>query len=160
MKSQNSSKETEDRARAIAESLGANFSVQSIDDTTESLKNTFAKAHEVNLTFQHPDYRARIALENIQARARMVLAYMNAQMLPVTHGLKGSLLVLGSSNVDESLVGYLTKYDCSSADLNPIGSINKIDLKLFLHDFADRGHEPFYAYVLNLIDLPRFPVFV
>jgi len=28
---------------------------------------------------------------------------------------------LGSANVDEGLRGYLTKYDCSSADVNPIG---------------------------------------
>ena len=28
------------------------------------------------------------------------------------------LLVLGSANVDEALRGYMTKYDCSSADLN------------------------------------------
>jgi NAD+ synthase (glutamine-hydrolysing) len=33
----------------------------------------------------------------------------------------GSLLVLGSANVQEALRGYLTKYDCSSADINPIG---------------------------------------
>uniref|UniRef100_A0A914QFA9 Glutamine-dependent NAD(+) synthetase n=1 Tax=Panagrolaimus davidi TaxID=227884 RepID=A0A914QFA9_9BILA len=147
MKSKNSSKETEQRAQAIADSIGANFTVQSIDATVESLKETFSKAHEVNLTHEHPDYRARLALENIQARARMVLAYMNAQLLPVTNGLEGYLLVLGSSNVDESLVGYLTKYDCSSADINPIGSINKIDLKMFLKDFADRGFAPFHDVV-------------
>lgn len=35
---------------------------------------------------------------------------------------QGFLLVLGSANVDESLRGYLTKYDCSSADINPIGA--------------------------------------
>jgi len=44
----------------------------------------------------------------------------------------GSLLVLGSANVDEALRGYLTKYDCSSADINPIGGISKTDLKRFL----------------------------
>ncbi len=32
------------------------------------------------------------------------------------------LKVLGSANVDEGLRGYLTKYDCSSADINPIGT--------------------------------------
>jgi len=42
------------------------------------------------------------------------------------------LLVLGSGNLDETLRGYLTKYDCSSADINPIGGINKTDLKSFL----------------------------
>merc|ERR1712060_270503 len=44
----------------------------------------------------------------------------------------GSLLVLGSANVDEALRGYYTKYDCSAADINPIGGINKRDLKCFL----------------------------
>lgn len=32
-----------------------------------------------------------------------------------------------------SLRGYLTKYDCSSADINPIGGISKSDLKKFLN---------------------------
>ena len=44
----------------------------------------------------------------------------------------GGLLVLGSANVDEALRGYMTKYDCSSADINPIGGISKTDLKSFL----------------------------
>merc|ERR1712151_233429 len=44
----------------------------------------------------------------------------------------GALLVLGSANVDEALRGYYTKYDCSAADINPIGGINKRDLKAFL----------------------------
>jgi len=35
--------------------------------------------------------------------------------------------------VDEGLRGYMTKYDCSSADINPIGGISKGDLKAFLH---------------------------
>lgn len=42
-------------------------------------------------------------------------------------------LVLATGNVDEALVGYLTKYDCSSADLNPIGSISKSDLRRFVN---------------------------
>ncbi len=32
----------------------------------------------------------------------------------------------------KGLRGYFTKYDCSSADLNPIGSFSKKDLKQFL----------------------------
>ena len=40
--------------------------------------------------------------------------------------------MLGSANVDETLRGYFTKYDCSSADLNPIGGISKKDLCLFV----------------------------
>lgn len=41
--------------------------------------------------------------------------------------------MLGSSNLDESLRGFLTKYDCSSADINPIGSLSKNDLKELLN---------------------------
>ena len=82
-----------------------------------------------------------LALQNIQARLRMLLSYMLAQLLPETSdSLKneqtgkggGFLLVLGSANIDEGLRGYMTKYDCSSADINPIGGINKLDLRNFL----------------------------
>lgn len=50
----------------------------------------------------------------------------------------GDRLVLAAGNVDEALVGYLTKYDCSSADLNPIGSISKADLRLFMKFFESK----------------------
>jgi len=53
-----------------------------------------------------------VALQNIQARSRMVYGYLLSQLLPWTTGQEGSLLVLGSANVDEALRGYLTKYDC------------------------------------------------
>lgn len=39
-----------------------------------------------------------------------------------------------------SLVGYVTKYDCSSADINPIGSISKHDLREFLR-YVNQGHD-------------------
>lgn len=67
-----------------------------------------------------------------QARLRMVLSYLFAQLMLWVRGRPGGLLVLGSSNVDEALRGYMTKYDCSSADVNPIGGISKTDLKSFL----------------------------
>ena len=53
-------------------------------------------------------------------------------------GRPGGLLVLGSANVDEALRGYMTKYDCSSADINPIGGFSKTDLKSFLRLAKDR----------------------
>ena len=62
----------------------------------------------------------------------MVCAYLFAQLILWAQGRKGGLLVLGSANVDEGLRGYMTKYDCSSADINPIGGISKLDLKRFL----------------------------
>jgi len=76
----------------------------------------------------------------------MVLSYLFAQLLPWVRGRSGGLLVLGSANVDESLRGYFTKYDCSSSDIAPIGrllnmnparadgvgGISKTDLRMFL----------------------------
>ena len=55
-------------------------------------------------------------------------------MLPTLRGSKdgGSLLVMGSANVDEQLRGYYTKHDCSSADLTPIGGVSKTDLTRFI----------------------------
>jgi NAD+ synthase (glutamine-hydrolysing) len=51
------------------------------------------------------------SLITVQARLRMVVGYMFAQLLPWARGKVGGLLVLGSANVDESLRGYLTKYE-------------------------------------------------
>ena len=48
-------------------------------------------------------------------------------------GNSGFLLVIGTGNVDEALRGYMTKYDCSSADINPIGGISKGDLSKMIH---------------------------
>jgi len=62
----------------------------------------------------------------------MILAYLMGGLIPWHTKKEGYLLVLASANLDEGLRGYFTKYDCSSADINPIGSISKHDLKIFL----------------------------
>lgn len=82
--------------------------------------------------------RQNLALQNIQARVRMVLSYLFAQLMLWARGRPGGLLVLGSANVDEALRGYMTKYDCSSADVNPIGGISKTDLKMFLNYIKEK----------------------
>lgn len=69
---------------------------------------------------------------------RMVVSYLFAQLMLWARGRSGGLLVLGTANVDESLRGYMTKYDCSSGDVNPIGGISKTDLKLFLQYIRNR----------------------
>lgn len=68
----------------------------------------------------------------------MVVSYLMAQLIPWTKSEQGFLLVLSSSNIAEGLRGYLTKYDCSAADINPIGGINKTDLKSFLLYFSEK----------------------
>ena len=56
-------------------------------------------------------YIEDLALQNIQARQRMVLSYLMAQLVPWVKEENGFLLVLGSANLDEGLRGYMTKYD-------------------------------------------------
>jgi NAD+ synthase (glutamine-hydrolysing) len=138
------------------------------------------------------EWKENLAIQNIQARLRMVTAYYLSQMLPLhrwnerhirqedwdsfiqarqaaidaekTKNPKGTegkrqeniyygdafkthpvqdrimknrtrakdILVLASSNADEALRGFYTKYDASSADLNPIGSFSKKELRIFM----------------------------
>jgi NAD+ synthase (glutamine-hydrolysing) len=142
------------------------------------------------------DWMENLAIQNIQARLRMLTAYYLAQILPLhryNHNVVGDkkwaeyhaartavisaakaageereetdipfaakltgdakafhdsvilgkwpagrannspfLLVLASSNADEATRGFYTKYDASSADINPIGSYSKTDLRGYL----------------------------
>ncbi|KAF2193783.1 putative glutamine-dependent NAD(+) synthetase [Zopfia rhizophila CBS 207.26] len=139
-----SSKETRSRAERLARDIGSYHTDMNIDDVFHAEKNllTQSTGFEPNFKVHGGTVAANLALQNIQARTRMVTAYYFAQMLPSVRGRPGGggLLVLGSANVDEALRGYLTKYDCSSADINPIGSISKTDLKRFIswarHSFS------------------------
>jgi len=151
MGTKNSSVDTRDRAIQLAKEVGCTHYSVNIDKMVAAVEETFA-----DMTGMKPKFSAHggsfgenIALQNIQARLRMVFSYMQAQLLPWVEGGVGSLLVLSSGNVDEALRGYLTKYDCSSGDLNPIGAISKVDLKAFLHWGATNLGYPSLADVLR-----------
>ncbi|KAJ3703849.1 hypothetical protein LUZ61_007554 [Rhynchospora tenuis] len=134
MGSGNSSKATRSRAKRLSEEVGAHH----VDVDIDNIFWAFLIVVQ-GLCGKLPRYKVdggsnteNLGLQNIQARVRMVLAYMLSLFLPWMHNKSGFYLVLGSSNVDEALRGYLTKYDCSAADLNPIGSVSKQDLRSFL----------------------------
>ncbi|XP_048402019.1 glutamine-dependent NAD(+) synthetase isoform X1 [Stegostoma tigrinum] len=134
MASENSSRDTCNRAKELAEQIGSYHINLNIDPAVKAVMGIFRL-----VTGKSPQFaahggsrRENLALQNLQARIRMVIAYLFAQLCLWTSGKPGGSLVLGSANVDESLRGYLTKYDCSSADINPIGGISKIDLRSFI----------------------------
>uniref|UniRef100_A0A182MPM7 Glutamine-dependent NAD(+) synthetase n=1 Tax=Anopheles culicifacies TaxID=139723 RepID=A0A182MPM7_9DIPT len=134
MGTENSSRETRARAATLAGQIGSSHLDIGIDGAVSALLGIFQLA-----TGMRPRFRAaggcprqNLALQNIQARTRMVLSYLFAQLMLWVRQRPGGLLVLGSANVDEALRGYMTKYDCSSADVNPIGGISKVDLRRFL----------------------------
>jgi NAD+ synthase (glutamine-hydrolysing) len=153
MGTKNSSRATRRRAKQLAQQVGAYHLDINIDGVVTALIKLFAKT-----TGKTPQFKLNggtnaenLALQNIQARSRMVLAYFLAQLLPWVRGKQGALLVLGTSNVDEALRGYMTKYDCSSADINPIGGVSKTDLRRFLAWAAENKGFP----ILNeIIDAP------
>jgi NAD+ synthase (glutamine-hydrolysing) len=153
MATKNSSTATRNRAKALTDQIGAYHLSVNIDSVVSALFSLF-----VNITGKTPRFKVEggtetenAALQNIQARIRMALSYFLAQLLPWTRGKRGSLLVLGSANVDESLRGYVTKYDCSSADLNPIGAVSKTDLRRFLNWAAKHLG---YTALIEIVEAP------
>ncbi len=138
----NSGTTTRDHAAALAKDIGANHLNVNIDAAVSALTTLLSTTLQYTLRYktQGGTNTDNLALQNIQARLRMVIAYALAALLPTVRGGSGGLLVLGSANVDESLRGYFTKYDNSSADVNPIGGICKNDLKSFLAFAAQHFH--------------------
>ncbi|KAL9034427.1 MAG: hypothetical protein Q9180_005415, partial [Flavoplaca navasiana] len=115
MGSKNSSSDTRTRARDLSHDMGSYHVNIDIDSVTTAIVNVFSSWSNWMPRFKSGGGSSaeNLALQNIQARSRMVLAYLFAQLLPTFRGRRGggSLLVLGSANVDEALRGYLTKYD-------------------------------------------------
>ncbi|XP_010676846.1 glutamine-dependent NAD(+) synthetase-like [Beta vulgaris subsp. vulgaris] len=134
MGTENNSEASRSRAKVLADEIGSWHIDVRIDGVISAI---FIWFHA--LTGKYPRFKVdggsnaeNLGLQNIQARIRMVLAFMLASLMPWVHKKSGFYLVLSSTNVDEALRGNLTKHDCSSADINPIGSISKIDLRAFL----------------------------
>lgn len=140
MATENSSAETKARAAELAKQIGSYHHNIIIDTAVSAILGIFQQITKIVPRFKvhGGSPRENQALQNIQARLRMIIAYLFAQLMLWIRGRPGGLLVLGSTNVDEALRGYLTKYDCSSADINPIGGISKNDLKRFLHYFRKK----------------------
>jgi NAD+ synthase (glutamine-hydrolysing) len=155
MGTKNSSAETKTRAKKLADVIGSYHLDIDIDRIVDSFLHCFFL-----VTSKKPQFKLyggsseeNLALQNVQARSRMVVAYLFAQLLLWTRGKNSaSLLVLGSSNVDETLRGYLTKYDCSSADLNPIGGISKVDLRNFIQYWSIQ--DTAFSFLKEFLDAP------
>lgn len=135
-----SSEATRSRANRLSDEIGSNFIAIEIDVTVDSLLTSFSSAtgKEPKFSVYKGSITENLALQNIQARTRMIYTYLYSQLYLWSQGKSGSYLVLGSANVDECLIGYLTKYDCSSADINPIGGISKMDLRQFILSQCDK----------------------
>ena len=128
---ENSSEETKDRSQRIAENFGCFHRVVNFDHIYKSYQNISRQSMGLDIKYMRDggSERADLALQNAQARTRMVLSYFLSVVEPEKRDQVGYLLVLGTSTLDDSLRGDFTKYDCSSADLNPIASFSKYRLR-------------------------------
>ena len=129
MGSENSSSDTRKRAKDLAQAIGAFHINIDIDTVTTAIVNLFSvwSGWVPRFKSNGGSVVQSVALQNIQARTRMVIAYLFAQLLPSVTTFRGgkgggSLLVLGSANVDEALRGYLTKASNIGAPISQTSS--------------------------------------
>lgn len=105
MGTQNSGKETRDRSRELAADIGSYHIDFNFDTVITALINLFTTVTNFQPRFKvHGGSAAEnAAMQNVQARMRMVLSYLFASLLPTVRQRPGGggLLVLASANVDE-----------------------------------------------------------
>lgn len=109
----NSSEDTEESARHLAEELGATYYRWNIDEEVGSYTSKIEKAIGRPLTWEQDD----ITLQNIQARARSPIIWMLANI--------NNALLLTTSNRSEGDVGYTTMDGDTSGSIAPIAGVSK-----------------------------------
>lgn len=109
----NSSQDTFNSAKKLAESLGAKFYSWTIDEEVESYTQKIETAIGRKLTWEQDD----ITLQNIQARTRSPIIWMLANI--------NNALLLSTSNRSEGDVGYATMDGDTSGSISPIAAVDK-----------------------------------
>jgi len=105
-------KEDIDDAIEIAKNLGIKFHIIEISKVYDSLADL--------MPFYSPDNN--IANGNIRARIRMIMLYYYANI--------NRLMVCGTSDKSELLLGYYTKYGDGGSDILPIGDLYKTQVRI------------------------------
>lgn len=110
----NSSSQTFNAAKSLADSIGAEFHQWTIDEEVNSYSRKIENAIGRKLTWEQDD----VTLQNIQARSRSPIIWMLAN-------IKRAVL-LTTSNRSEGDVGYATMDGDTSGSLSPIAGLSKI----------------------------------
>ena len=134
----NSSEDTFQSAKKLAESLGAVFYDWKIDEEVESYTSKIEKAIGRDLTWEKDD----ITLQNIQARARSPIIWMLANI--------NNALLLSTSNRSEGDVGYATMDGDTSGSISPIAAVDKYFILHWLRWAQENLDRPGLQYVNSL----------
>jgi NAD+ synthase (glutamine-hydrolysing) len=135
---ENSSKDTLESARFLAESIGATFYHWNIDEEVASYTGKIEKAIGRKLTWEKDD----ITLQNIQARTRSPIIWMLANL--------NNALLLATSNRSEGDVGYTTMDGDTSGSISPIAAVDKYFILHWLRWAEKNLNQPGLALVNSL----------
>ncbi|WP_223648653.1 NAD(+) synthase [Hymenobacter psoromatis] len=116
----NSSDDTFNSAKELAESIGARFFDWTIDDEVRGYVGKIEGALGRELTWQTDD----LALQNIQARVRAPGIWLLANVQ--------NCLLLTTSNRSEASVGYCTMDGDTAGSISPIAGVDKYFVKKWL----------------------------
>ncbi|MCC9136217.1 NAD(+) synthase [Pontibacter silvestris] len=116
----NSSDDTFNSAKGLADSIGAAFYNWTIDEEVQSYTSKIESALHRPLTWEHDD----ITLQNIQARVRAPGIWMLTN-------IKNALL-MATSNRSEGAVGYTTMDGDTAGGISPIAGIDKAFIRQLL----------------------------
>jgi len=125
----NSSLNTRDSARELAEWIGSTHYVIEIDGIVKGYRDLVEGAIGRPLTWEQDD----ITLQNVQARVRAPSAWMLAN-------IKNALL-LATSNRSEASVGYATMDGDTSGSISPISGIDKSFIRTWLIWLEKQGFQ-------------------
>lgn len=117
---ENSSEDTLESARSLAESIGSTFYNMSINGLVETYKGLIEEQIGRPLTWDKDD----IALQNIQARVRAPGVWLLTNL--------HNHLLLATSNRSEAAVGYATMDGDTSGSISPLAGIDKHYLRQWL----------------------------
>lgn len=125
----NSSNQTRNSAKKLAETIGSTHYEIEIDDIVAQYRHLIEGAIGRSLTWETDD----ITLQNVQARVRAPSAWMLAN---IQNGL-----LLATSNRSEASVGYATMDGDTSGSISPIAGIDKTFIREWLKWMEKTGLE-------------------
>ncbi|MFB6094399.1 MAG: NAD+ synthase [Halanaeroarchaeum sp.] len=116
-----------DDAIRVAERLAIDYRVIDVQPIVDAFVGQLGSDHasgsavETDPSDPESDDDRRAAIGNVAARARMTVAYFEAN--------RADRLVVGTGNRSELLLGYFTKYGDGGVDLLPIGDLYKTQVR-------------------------------
>lgn len=137
-RTKNSSNDTFESAKKLAESIGAVFYSWTIDEEVNSYTQKIEAAIGRKLTWENDD----IVLQNIQARSRSPIIWMLANL--------NNALLLNTSNRSEGDVGYSTMDGDTSGSISPIAAVDKFFILHWLRWAQKNLNRPGLALVNSL----------